>query len=39
LHASFEQTLELEASHLLTCVGAQNQKTFVEQKLKKMKAK
>ncbi|MGD9056853.1 MAG: enoyl-CoA hydratase/isomerase family protein [Desulfobacterales bacterium] len=39
LHASFEQTLELEASHLLTCVGAQNQKNFVEQKLAKMRAK
>ena len=39
LHASFEQTLELEASHLLTCVGAQNQIKFVEQKLAKMKAK
>jgi enoyl-CoA hydratase len=38
LHSSFEQTLELEASHLLTCVGAQNQKSFVEKKLKKMKA-
>lgn len=37
LHASFEQTLELEASHLLTCVGAQNQKKFVERKLAKMK--
>jgi enoyl-CoA hydratase len=37
LHSSFEQTLELEASHLLTCVGAQNQKEFVEKKLKKMK--
>jgi enoyl-CoA hydratase len=39
LHAGFEQTLELEASHLLTCVGAQNQKKFVEQKLAKMRAK
>lgn len=39
LHASFEQTLELEASHLLTCVGAQNQIKFVEKKLKKMRAK
>lgn len=39
LHASFEQTLELEASHLLTCVGAQNQEKFVERKLKKMKEK
>jgi enoyl-CoA hydratase len=39
LHSSFEQTLELEASHLLTCVGAQNQKKFVERKLEKMKKK
>ena len=39
LHSSFEQTLELEASHLLTCVGAQNQKKFVDRKLKKMKEK
>jgi enoyl-CoA hydratase len=39
LHASFEQTLELEAGHLLTCVGAQNQKTFVQKKLEKMRAK
>ena len=37
LHSSFEQTLELEASHLLTCVGAQNQNRFVESKLQKMK--
>ena len=39
LHASFEQTLELEASHLLMCVTAQNQETFVAQKLAKMKEK
>jgi enoyl-CoA hydratase len=39
LHASFQQTLELEAGHLLTCVGAQNQKTFVQKKLEKMRAK
>jgi enoyl-CoA hydratase len=37
LHSSFEQTLELEASHLLSCVGAQNQKKFVDRKLEKMK--
>jgi len=29
--------LELEASHLLTCVGAQNQNQFVASKLQKMK--
>jgi enoyl-CoA hydratase len=39
LHASFEQTLELEASHLLMCVAARNQETFVAQKLAKMKEK
>lgn len=39
LHASFEQTLELEASHLLACVGAQNQDQFVAAKLEKMKKK
>jgi enoyl-CoA hydratase len=37
LHSSFEQTLELEAGHLLACVGAQNQEKFVERKLEKMK--
>ena len=39
LHSSFEQTLELEASHLLICAGAQNQEKFVDDKLKKMKVK
>ena len=39
LHSSFEQTLELEASHLLICAGAQNQEKFVAKKLKKMKVK
>ncbi len=39
LHSSFEQILELEASHLLICVGAQNQKKFVEKKLEKMRGK
>lgn len=37
LHSSFEQTLELEANHLLVCVGAQDQKEFVEKKLAEMK--
>jgi enoyl-CoA hydratase len=36
LHSSFEQTLELEAAHLLACAGAQNQKEFVARKLHKM---
>ncbi|UCD81840.1 MAG: enoyl-CoA hydratase/isomerase family protein [Desulfobacterales bacterium] len=39
LHSSFEQTLELEASHLLICAAAQNQETLVTRKLKKMKQK
>jgi enoyl-CoA hydratase len=39
LHSSFEQTLEMEAGHLLTCVGAQNQHLFVERKLEKMRGK
>jgi len=37
LHAGFEQTLELEAAHLLTCVSSQEQRKFVDQKLKQMK--
>lgn len=37
LHSSFEQILELEASHMLTCVQAEEQKQFVEKKLKAMK--
>ena len=37
LHSSFEQTLEMEAGHLLTCAGAQNQQKFVERKLEQMK--
>ena len=39
LHSSFEQTLELEASHLLICAGAQNLEKFVAKKMKKMKGK
>jgi enoyl-CoA hydratase len=39
LHSSFEQTLEMEAGHLLTCAGAQNQQKFVDRKLQKMKGK
>jgi enoyl-CoA hydratase len=37
LHSSFEQILELEANHLLICVGAQNQVEFVEKRLEEMK--
>jgi enoyl-CoA hydratase len=39
LHSSFEQTLELEAGHLLICAGAQNPVIFVDKKLKQMKVK
>ena len=38
LSAGFEQILELEASHLLTCINANEQQALVDQKLKKMKA-
>lgn len=38
LSASFEQILELEASHLLTCIYSNEQQSFVDSKLKKMKA-
>lgn len=38
LSASFEQILELEASHLLTCINANEQQAFVDGKLKNMKA-
>ncbi len=39
LDASFDQILEIEANHLLICVGAQNQKEFVEKKLAQMQKK
>jgi enoyl-CoA hydratase/carnithine racemase len=37
LHASFEQTLELEAAHLLACVAGGDQQAFVERRLARMK--
>jgi len=37
LETSFEQTLELEANHLLRCVGVQNELEFVEKRLTEMK--
>ncbi len=37
LETSFEQTLELEANHLLRCVGVQNEIEFVEKRLAEMK--
>ena len=39
LHSSFEQTLEIEAEHLLVCVASGNQETFVNSKLAAMKKK
>ncbi len=36
LHSSFEQTLEIEASHMLACVSSQEQQDWVERKLKAM---
>jgi enoyl-CoA hydratase len=38
LNASFEQILELEASHLLTCINSNEQQALVEKKLKTMQA-
>ena len=37
LDASLEQTLEIEANHLLVCVGAQNQDEYVKKRLAEMK--
>jgi enoyl-CoA hydratase len=37
LHASFEEILEIEASHLLVCAGAQSQNKYMLNKLKLMK--
>jgi enoyl-CoA hydratase len=39
LHSSFEQTLEIEAAHLLACVSSQEQLELVEKKLKTIQAK
>ncbi|MGD9973458.1 MAG: enoyl-CoA hydratase/isomerase family protein [Desulfatirhabdiaceae bacterium] len=39
MHTSFEEILELEASHLLTCINSNEQQDLVEKKLKDMKAK
>jgi enoyl-CoA hydratase len=36
LHASFEQILELEASHLLSCIGANEQAELVKRRLGKI---
>jgi hypothetical protein len=37
MHSSFEQTLEIEAAHLLSCVCSKEQQALVAQKLNKMK--
>ena len=39
LDAGFEQTLEIEASHLLICTQAQNQEQYVARRLAQMKKK
>ncbi len=39
LHSSFEQILELEASHLLTCINSDEQQALVADKLKTMQVK
>jgi len=39
LHSSFEHALELEASHLLACIGAQDLQQFVDKKLVQMNNK
>jgi enoyl-CoA hydratase/carnithine racemase len=36
LHSSFEQTLELEASHILACVGDGSYVEYVERRVKEM---
>lgn len=37
LHSSFEQILEIEANHMLICIGAQNQEKLISKKLEEMK--
>ena len=37
LHADFEQTLELEASQLLTCVGEGSYREYVDRKMEQMR--
>ena len=39
IHSNFEQILALEAEHLLACIKAGNQESFVTQKLTEMKKK
>lgn len=37
LHSSFEQILEIEKNHMLTCIGLQDQKELADKKLADMK--
>jgi enoyl-CoA hydratase len=39
LHSSFEQILELEAGHLMTCVQAENQQQFLTRRAENLKNK
>jgi enoyl-CoA hydratase/carnithine racemase len=39
LHSSFEQTLEIEAAHLLTCIDSEGQQEYVNQQLEQMRKK
>lgn len=37
LHSSFEQILEIEANHMLICIGARNQEELITKKLEEMR--
>ena len=37
LHSSFEQILEIEAGHLLTCVQAEDQRLFLDARMQELK--
>jgi enoyl-CoA hydratase len=37
LHSSFEQILEIEAGHLLTCVQAEDQRRFLDARMQELK--
>jgi enoyl-CoA hydratase len=37
LHSSFEQTLEIEAAHLLACIHSEGQQGYVERQLERMR--
>ena len=38
-HSSFEQILEIEAGHILTCVASQNYKEFIAKKVAEIEKK